>query len=179
MHRTWDKVFIGIMALGYMIASVFLILLALGWTGFIAYAEQYLLYFTNRWVMGLSGVAVFIASSALFLGSLRAKPDAVTAIHETSLGQVNITMPALEHLIIKAAKSIPGVREVRPALRNAGGGIAVNLKVQVVPDTGIPQLTEDLQKKVRDYLQKTAGIGVQEIRVSVNKISWDVKSRVD
>jgi len=178
MH-TLDKFIIGILSTGYMVASVFLVMISLGWTSPLTYAENYLLYTTSRWLLGLTGVVVFIVSLTLFLGSFRTKPVKVTAIHETSLGQIKITLPALEHLVVKAARSIQGIRDVKPLLKTMADGLSVQLKVQVLPDIGIPNITEEMQKTVKEYLLKTAGITVHEIKIVVNKITWETKSRVD
>ena len=174
-----DKLLIGIMALGYMIAAVFLVMISLGWTGPWNYIENYLLYTSNRWLLGLVGTVVFIAALTLFFGSVRTKPVRTAVIHETSLGLVNITIPALEHLVVKAARSVQGIREVKPLLKRTEGGLAVQLKVQVQPYIGIPGLTEELQTKVKEYLIKTVGITVNSIKVSVYKINWEAKNRVE
>ena len=171
-------VHIGIMAWATT-PSVLLVMISLGWTGPWFYLENYLLYAASRWLLGLTGTIVFIVSFTLFIGSIRAKPVKTALIHETALGQVNITIPALEHLVVKAARSVQGVREVKPLLKRTDGGLAVQLKVQVQPDISIPVLTEELQTKVKEYLMKTVGITVQNIRVSVCKINWETKSRVE
>ena len=177
--QTLDKFIIGILSLGYMVASVFLVIIALGWTSPLTYVENYLLYITNRWLLGLLGTVIFIVSLTLFLGSFRIKPVKTTVIHETSLGRIKITRPALEHLVVKAAKSTQGIREVKPFLKSSADELAVQLKIQVLPDVSIPNITEELQKKVKEYLLKTAGITVNEIKVIVNKITWETKSRVE
>ncbi len=178
MGYNWDRMFIGIMSLGYLIISVVLVLAALGWTTPVTYVENYL-YRTNPWVLGLTGGFVFIASLTLFLSSFKKKPVMQTAIHETNLGQIRITLPALEHLVLKAAKSVHGIRDIKPFINNTATGLSIQLKVQVLPDVNIPNITADLQKTIRDYMQKTAGTTVQEVRVLVNKVSWENKARVE
>lgn len=177
--QTADKLLIGVMSLGYMVASVFLVMISLGWTSPLTYVENYLLFTASRWLLGLTGVLVFIGSLTLFLGSIRTKPVKTAVIHQTSLGQINITLPALEHLVVKAAKSIQGIREVRPLLKRSEGGLLVQLKVQVQPDLSIPEISENLQTKIKEYLLKTVGITVHDIKISINKINWETKSRVE
>ncbi len=179
MVRTSDRVVIGVMSLGYLGLSVLMVSLALGWTNSLTYMEGYLAFATNRWILGATGFLVFIISLTLFLGSFRVKPAKETTVHETGLGQVKITMPALEHLISKAAVNVQGVRDVKPMLRLAGETLKVALKVQVSPDVNIPQVSEELQKKVLEHLQNTAGITLKEIKVHVNRVSWDAKGRVE
>lgn len=179
MNQTIDKIIIGVMSLGYLIASVFLVLLSLGWTSPLAFLQNYLLVVTNRWVLGMTGTVLFIVSFTLFISSFRTKPVKVTVIHETSLGNIKITLPALENLVVKASKSVQGIREVKTMIRSLTEGIAVQLRIQVLPDVNIPQITEELQRKVKEYLARTTGVNVQEIKVVVNKINWETKSRVE
>lgn len=179
MGRAWDRILLGLMALGYLIASLILLFASIGWTTPVVFIENYLLYTTNRWVQGILGTAVFIGSLALVLGSIRKKPDRQAALHETALGTIRITLPALELLVAKAARSVQGIREVKPFLKPLPDGLLIRLKAQVMPDVNIPYVTSELQKTIQEYIQKTAGIKVSEIRVLVNKVSLDVKSRVE
>jgi len=179
MHKTLDRLLIGVMSLGYLFFSVVMILTALGWTSPVYWLERTLLYTTNRWVVGILGTIFLIAFLTLFISSFRVKASKVSAVHETSLGAIRITLPALENLVLKSAQSVHGVRDVKPLLTNLPDGLAISLKVQVAPDINIPKVIEELQKTVKDYLSKTAGITVQEIHVAVTKISWETKSRVE
>jgi uncharacterized alkaline shock family protein YloU len=179
MGKTWDRIIIGIMSFGYLIISVFLVIVALGWTSPVYTLENYLLLISNRWLMGLTGMVLFIVSLTLFLGSFRIKPAKVAAIHETTLGTIKITITALEHLVLKSAQGVQGIREVKPLLKRNQNGLSIELKVQMMPDVDIPSITENLQKTVREYLLKTTGTTVQDIRILVNRISWDNKTRVE
>ena len=179
MNRTWDKVGQGIMALGYVSAAVVLIFVALGWTSPLLYGVNYLMKSINNWVLGITGTIIFAVSLTILISSFRSKPDKMTPIHETALGKVHITIPALEHLIIKSAKSVQGIRDVKPYLKGTAEGLDVQLKIQVAPDINIPHVTESLQKTVKEYVLKTAGLSIGEIKILVNRISYDMKNRVE
>lgn len=180
MSKLGNRLSIGILSLGYVIASVFFIIIALGWRMPLDIFETFLLDLNNRWVLGLTSAIIFLISSTWFLRIFKVQSVKQTAVNETALGQINITLSALEQLILKASKGIQGVREVKPTLKISTGRITVLLKVQVLPDLNIPQVTAELQEAIKDYLLKTAGTSVQEIKIQVAKISWDTKvSRVD
>lgn len=178
MNNNWDRLLIGIMSLGYLVASCFLIVMAFNWADPLLYVERYLDN-TEGWVLGFVGVLAFISALALFVSSVCTKEVKKAALHETNLGQIKITVPALEHLVTKSAKTVLGVRDVKPLLKTDPGGLSIQLKAHVTPDVSIPNVTADLQKTVKDYMLKTAGITVNEIIVLVNKVSWDTKSRVE
>lgn len=179
MNNNWDRIYIAVMSLGYLAVSFLLVVIALGWTTPLIFVENYLLQQTNRWIMGLTGGVVFIVALTLFWSSFRTKPVKKAFVHGTSLGLINITIPALENLVLKAAKSVNGVRDVKPFLRVVSDGVIVSLRVHILPDVNIPDATENLQKTVKEYVQKTAGITIKEIKILINRVSWENKSRVE
>lgn len=179
MNNNWDRTYIGIMSLGYLIAASILVAISLGWTTPLFFIEEYLLKDTNRWIVGLSGTVIFVVALTLFWSSFRTKPVKQAFIHETSLGLIKITIPALENLVLKSAKSVQGIRDVKPLLKVAQDGVVVHLRVQILPDVNIPNVTEVLQKTIKEYVQKTAGINIQEIKILINRVSWETKSRVE
>ncbi|PKM85958.1 MAG: hypothetical protein CVU87_13660 [Firmicutes bacterium HGW-Firmicutes-12] len=169
MNRTLDRLLIGIMSFGYLIAAIFLVGLAFGWMTPLETVRYYLLQSTNSWIMGITGIILFLLSFALFIG----------VVHETPLGSIKITLAALDNLVIKAARSVQGIREVKAYIKAQQNYVSIQLTVQVQPDLNIPQMTEELQKKVKEYLTKTTGINVHDVRVIVNRITWEVKNRVE
>lgn len=179
MNKALDRFVIAIMSLLYLAISAVIILVASGWTSPVRWLTSIIISDTHRMIMGLVGAILFIIFLIVFLRSLRRKPSKVAAVHENSLGIIKITLPALENLVLTAAQSVPGIRDVKPIITNRADGLAIWLKVQVTTDTVIPNVSEELQKTVRDYVSKMAGTTVKEIHVSVTKISWESKSRVE
>jgi uncharacterized alkaline shock family protein YloU len=179
MNQTLDRFLLGILSFGYLIAAVFLVGLALGWTSPLEAIQYYLLQSTNSWILGITGIILFLLSLSLFIGVFRPKPVKNTVVHETPLGSIKITMAALENLVIKAARSVQGIRDVKTHIKTQHDNVSIQLNVQVQPDLSIPQVTEELQNKVKEYLTKTTGINVNDVRVIVNRITWEVKNRVE
>ena len=52
-------------------------------------------------------------------------------------------------------------------------GLVVYLHVKVLPDQKLPDLTSELQNNVKNYLEETTGIIVNEVIVSVENIILD------
>lgn len=180
MNQTLDRIIIGILSFGYLVAAAVMVVTAFGWTTPLEVLLYYLLQATNHWLLGITGAFFFIVFLSLFISVFRAKPVRDTIVHETSLGSIKVTLPALENLVVKAARSVPGVREVKTHIKTSSdNAVSIQLKVQVQPDLNIPQMTEDLQIKVQEYMTKTTGINVHNVKVTVSKISWEAKSRVE
>jgi len=141
-----------------------------------AYIEWFFADPLVKWSYGVLLIAVFLLSCICFVKNIGKRPVKFSVLHETDFGQISITVSALEQLVLKGASSVSGVREVKPSLRLSAEGIALLLKVQVIPDVHIPQVTSDLQNTVKDYLLRTSGTSLQEIDVQVVKISSDIKT---
>jgi len=174
------KFTVGILSLGYIIVSILFIFISFGWVVPIEAFNLFLLDLNNRWILGLTSFLVLIFSTNLFLHSVRVKPEKHTSIHKTALGQIDLSVPALEQLILKASKKISGIHEVHPVIKVSDNKLSVLLKVQVNPDFNIPQITAELQHVIKEYLLQTSGTSIEEVRVQVTKINLDNKnSRVE
>lgn len=177
MTNTGDRLIIGILSLGYVLLSIFFFtMLVFGWPVPLGSLQYYLSDLSIRWTLGLILTATFFFSFLFLVKSFGKRPVKFSVLHETDLGQVNITLSALEQLILKGSGNVSGVREVKPSLKLTAAGISLLLKVQVIPDINIPQVSSDLQKTVRDYLLQTSGTSLNEIKVQVTKISSDIKT---
>ncbi len=58
-------------------------------------------------------------------------------------------------------------------------GIRVRLNMQLMPDSNIPDVSQAVQKKVKEYVESTAGIVVKEVYVYIANIAALQRSRVE
>lgn len=89
-------------------------------------------------------------------------------VHERSMGQVSVALPAVESLAEKTVASVEGVKEARAKVETLPQGIGILLKVVVVPEVNIPTLSEEMQRLVKDKIFDVVGITVNEVRVAVD-----------
>ena len=100
-------------------------------------------------------------------------------IDTTEQGQIHITMEAIECFITRAVGTVKEVKEVKPRIKILPEGMALLLRITIVPDTNVPNVTKDIQQKVSQYLKEYGGIEVFDVEVVVDKIAQPTKSRVD
>jgi uncharacterized alkaline shock family protein YloU len=153
--------------------------LALGWTTPIDYLEQLLTGTNERWVLGILGLVSVVVSFLLFKNSIKTKTPTQTDVINTSIGKIKITNSALEHMATKVTKEINGIRETKAIIKSTPQGIAIYIQVSLMPDINIPETTTMIQNKIKEYFAQVVGIGVEEVRVLVTKLSSDSKSRVE
>ena len=102
---------------------------------------------------------------------IKRKPSPKAVVHELKLGQVHITLPAIEGFVQKVAHQIDGIKEVKSQIIPTSAGIEIVLKIIVTPDINIPQVSEKIQQNVRDYILEVTGITTQNVKVMVENIS--------
>ncbi|MTI79969.1 MAG: alkaline shock response membrane anchor protein AmaP [Firmicutes bacterium] len=114
----------------------------------------------------------------LFYASTRRSKEQRAVVQEFTLGQLRITLPAIEELVKKEALKIDGVREVIPKIAPTSGGVSIEIKTTVAPDINIPEISQQMQRNVKEYILEVTGISVQNVKIMVERISIN-RSRVE
>ncbi len=91
----------------------------------------------------------------------------------TELGEVRISLKAVESMVHTAARSIKGIREVSTKTDSTEQGLVIYLRVKTIPDVPIPGLASELQEKVKQYVQQISGHNVAEVKVLVENIAHE------
>jgi len=177
----FDRVILALFALT--VAVISFLVLAMAVTGWISPLEYLLnvLHNTNgRWLLGiLSGLSLAVSLRFLYYGFRRDRPWQ-TLIHETDVGEVRVSLGAVESLITKVTRGLKGVRDVRTAVFSTPGGIGVRLRAVVSPEANVPETARHIQQSVVDYTKNVVGVEVTEVKVLVNNITNETRrSRVE
>ena len=114
----------------------------------------------------LFGVAAYLLSP-YFAGKT---PGKTTRIKNNEVGEIDISLKAVEDLIKRAALNREGVEELKVVLSTEEDVLNISLRIDVEPDRELPQLTEDLQNYVKNYLERTTGVSIGRIKVKVEKV---------
>lgn len=177
--RIVERVQLIIYSLLLVILSSMVLAMAAGWTTPLELANQAFRDVNNRWAIGLVALLLLIAGLKSLANNFQLHAPAHTLISSGSLGEVRMTVSALENLVTKASNSVKGVREVKPRIKTLPGGVALFIQAAVNPELNIPSVTQQLQQEVAAYIQEYAGIEVLEVKVLVENVSRETKGRVD
>lgn len=153
---------------------------ALGWVLPLSLLLQQLEIRDVRLAMAAVSLVVAIWAIYSLQVDFRKKPEAkYTQIDTTEHGQIHITMEAIENFVTRAVSTVKEVKEVKPRIKMLSEGMALLLKITIIPDTNVPNVTREIQEKVSQYLKEYGGIEVFDVEVVVDKIAQPVRSRVD
>jgi uncharacterized alkaline shock family protein YloU len=134
----------------------------------------------GRLVLGLVGATFLAVSVRLITFAFSRRRGGQPVIHETSLGDVRISLDAVENLVRKVARSIKGVRDIKAVITNSKEGLSASLRATISPEVSIPDVSEEIQTTVRQYVKRVVGVEMTEVRLEVENIASESRrSRLD
>jgi uncharacterized alkaline shock family protein YloU len=120
------------------------------------------------------GVLLVVGVCLLFFGIKKEQPKtAVVASFEN--GKISIAISALEELAAKFVKQTGAVKGVGIKVTPVGEGVDVDVKINILPDVSIPQITQELQTGLISYIETYSGIKVSQAVVMVSSIDETIK----
>lgn len=170
-----DRILLTLYTLALATLSAITFLMAWGWLVPLNYINSTLQNPNGRWGIGVTAAIIFVLSIRWIYYGFRPRGGMQTIVHQTELGEVRISLGAIENLIRKVSKQVDGVRDIRVVVYNSPPGISVKLRGTVSPDISIPEVSHDLQDTIKDYVRRVVGIEVSSIRLAVENISNESK----
>lgn len=127
----------------------------------------------NRLIIGAVGLVLLIFALRLFVAMGRKgtapqeKTPSSTLISAGENGTAYITLSAIDSLVQRHCRSNQRIKGCESKVIAMPNGISVSLKLQVLPDTVIPELSAQLQKSLKEYLENLSGITVTGIDILI------------
>lgn len=170
-----DRVILSIYTVFLLAVSLVTVLIAAGWLTPLQFLEAGLRSTSGRWAIGLVGAVFFIVSLRLLWYAFRRRGTSQTTIHETALGEVRISLNAIENLIRRVGRQVNGIRDLHPRVRAAEGGLKIDLRAWVSPDINVPDVSDHLQGQVKKHIRNVVGMDVAEISILVKDVSTEIR----
>ncbi|MBO8142631.1 MAG: alkaline shock response membrane anchor protein AmaP [Firmicutes bacterium] len=120
------------------------------------------------------GLGVYVAGQAWHR---EAEPQRLR--QSTRLGDVTISLRAVESLVYRAARQVKGISEVDARVKIDGEALSVDMSLSVVPDTSMPEVTQAVQERVEEYVRQTVGLPVARVGVDVRGVAREARTRVE
>lgn len=132
-----------------------------------------LFYFEDRRLeaLGLGGIMILLV--LLYLVTIVPRRPAVRYLPiDSAGGGVSISSGAVRDFIRKIGEEFESITHLEPRLRVDKKFLAIDLDVKIQAGSGIPELSQMLQERVRESIREGLGITeIREIRVRVQEIS--------
>lgn len=175
-HPFWDRVIIVITTL-ILLALALLVLGLL--TGFFTQSMGLDIQDFRHEAMpvkvgiGAGALALFVLAILNFMIVLppRKKKESAYTIQQAENGELKISLKALEHLVQKCIEQHPELSSVVSTISSNEESVTVELHVTLSADINIPMAVTALQKEIKQYIEATSGVHVEEVRVVVDSTS--------
>lgn len=161
--------FLAFLSVSVILLALRLIPLELAWTS--------LTYVYGQWEASLVGAVFFLISIRLLLAGLRSRKVKNTIVHHNTMGDVHISLTAVENLVEKVARNVRGVRGAKVDVTMTQESIIVRMKVKISPESHVPTVAAEIQNRVYEYAKNTVGIELADVEVMVETISNDFKTK--
>lgn len=124
----------------------------------------------GRWEIGVLGAILFIISIRFLISGLKPKHSNESVIRTSEMGNISISINAVESLVLKLIRDIDKIKDIKVTIKKVQDGVAIFLKIVVTHDVVIPELSLELQKDVKEYIEKSTGLNVRDVSVKVANI---------
>ncbi|ACB85278.1 alkaline shock response membrane anchor protein AmaP [Natranaerobius thermophilus] len=169
-----DRIIFFIGSLIILLLSITLIAYAIPLNLVINYIGTSLDYYTGTIEIGILGLVLLLIAFRSIWGVFKTESQAETVNHATEMGEVKISLQTIESMVIRAAqKEVKGIKEVKTNIKVSENGVIIYLRGKILADLEIPQVSEQLQKAVKENVESQAGINVKEVKVLVENITTE------
>ncbi|MEA1939979.1 MAG: alkaline shock response membrane anchor protein AmaP [Candidatus Caldatribacteriota bacterium] len=128
----------------------------------------------NQIILCLIAILFFILAIYLIQKRYHYKTMNLSVTQKTSFGEIRISLNSLNNLSLKLLGKMEEIKEAKPIITPVKiGGVNICLNLTVKQDVNIPELSEKIQKKLKDYLLETSGIEVKEIKINIDKVFYE------
>ncbi|MCK5022401.1 MAG: alkaline shock response membrane anchor protein AmaP [Candidatus Pacebacteria bacterium] len=132
--------------------------------------------FFNQIILGLVGALLIFLVIYLIWQKAQINKGNLSVVQKTSFGEIKISIGSIKRLTLKVVKGMEDITETRPEVNILkSGGINIDLHLSVKQDVNIPELSEKVQRKLKEYLSETSGIETKEIKIHIDKIFYENK----
>ncbi len=171
-----DRVILTLYTLSLSGLSVLTILLSLGWTDPLDAVRTGLSTPEGRLLTGAVGGLFFIVSLRLMYSGFVRRPRRGALVQVNDLGRVEVSAQAVSGLVSRTTRQVVGVRDVKAAsiFGDPRGGIAVRVRIAVGSDVSVPDVTGEVQRRIKDHVRDVVGVEVGPVQVAVEAIGDDL-----
>lgn len=96
------------------------------------------------------------------------KKDLTYTVQHAENGELKISLEAISHLVNKCIEQHQELSSVQSKITSNEESVTVELHVTLSTDINIPMAVTALQKEIKQYVEATSGVHVDEIRVVVD-----------
>ena len=111
-------------------------------------------------------LVVILIGLVLLIAELRPERQVRTlTIRQDGLGSVTVRLASVRDLVTYTAGQIPTVLQVQPDITTTSRGLQIRCRAALSPEASIPQVSSQLQGRIKEAVEQHLGMKVAEVAV--------------
>lgn len=131
-------------------------------------------YFSTVFLV-LAALIFTTAAVMMIMISSKSRPKETYVVTATEMGEVRISFETVKNIVFNSLSYIDELRDTRIILSKNENGLGISVSAQVCPDIVIPDLASRMQIEVKNAVEKSTGVPVNDVRVNVDRIFSEEK----
>ncbi|NLJ41666.1 MAG: alkaline shock response membrane anchor protein AmaP [Clostridiales bacterium] len=119
----------------------------------------------------LISLLLIILGIRMFYANSRPKTPSGALVKRSEFGMIHVSINTLEAMTQKAVHSFDQIKDLRVNVLTEEDGVRIKLRLSIMPDVILPELTVAIQQKVKDYIESYSGIPVQNVYIYIESLS--------
>ena len=121
-------------------------------------------------------ILTVLSIRSVFVSTGKQKALAALAA-STDEGAIYINLDTISDLASKAVKKVEGIRELKVKTVMSEEGANIAIKVALIPDCVIPEVSAEIQKSVKTDIEALCGIAVKKVVIQVDNSLQNQKTK--
>ncbi|SHI92857.1 alkaline shock response membrane anchor protein AmaP [Lutispora thermophila] len=97
---------------------------------------------------------------------------------ETEIGEIRISFNTIKSIALSSIKNINEVKDVKAQVNDKNGEVSIIITACFLTGAVIPDVSKDIQNRVKEYIETTVEVKVKEVIVFVEEANNSSKRRV-
>lgn len=178
--KIFDRFLMTIFIFAIIVLSIILIILSFGLIS-VNSIMTVISNFYDNWPYSIIGAILILAClKLLFYGNdknIKASGGLVTL--DSKYGAINISYDTIINLAERQVRKIDGVKSLNIYASKIEDKLHLTMDVTVSPDLIIPDIIKLMQKEVKDYIENTTSIYIENVKVNIINLNSAVKLKVE
>jgi uncharacterized alkaline shock family protein YloU len=124
-------------------------------------------------------LVIFGLNITYLFSGIRMSKDKKGVSKYTNIGEIKISLNSIENIALNASRRLNGVKDTKAHVSKSEDGVSVTIKAVVLADINIPDVSSDIQVKVKNSIESATGVRVNDVKVMVENIYAGYKPRLE
>ncbi len=117
------------------------------------------------------GLLFFAINIMVMFSGVKGRRSSKYICTETDSGVIRISSYSIETIALGLSKRFNGVKDAKAKVRFTGDKVNILIRLTVLPDVNVPDLCKGIQVRVKESVEATMELTVNDVSVNVDSVS--------